>query len=49
MAVDADYDITEALSRWRVDTAVVRERMCQAPTPRELERWHGFPLGLTPK
>jgi len=46
MAVDASNDLEEALSRWQIDTAVVRERMYRAPTPRERERWHALWLAL---
>jgi hypothetical protein len=40
MAVDAGHEREEALSRWQLDAAAVRERMYRAPTPRERERWH---------
>jgi transposase len=46
MAVDTDNDLEEALSRWQIDTARVRERMYRAPTPRERERWHALWLAL---
>ena len=42
MAVDADNDLKEALSRWQLDVAAVRERLYRAPTPRERERWHAL-------
>jgi transposase len=34
--------ITAALARWGLDAAAVRERVYQAPTPRERERWHAL-------
>lgn len=46
MAVDAGNELEEALSRWQVDAAAVRERMYRAPTPRERERWHALWLAL---
>ena len=46
MAVDAGHELEEALSRWQVDAAAVRERMYRAPTPRERERWHALWLAL---
>jgi hypothetical protein len=46
MAVDASNDLEEALNRWQIDTATVRERMYRAPTPRERERWHALWLAL---
>ncbi len=39
-------DLAEALQRWHVDTATVREQMYRAPTPRERERWHAVWLAL---
>jgi transposase len=42
MAVDADNDFKEGLSRWHLDAAAVRERLYRAPTPRERERWHAL-------
>jgi len=30
------------LERWKLDVSQVRERMYQAPTPRERERWHAL-------
>ena len=42
MAVDVSSDLEEALSRWQIDAAAVRERMYRAPTPRERERWHAL-------
>jgi Homeodomain-like domain len=46
MAVDERSDLEEALSRWQLDAAAVRERLYQAPTPRERERWHALWLAL---
>lgn len=46
MAVDAGTELEEALSRWQVDAAAVRERLYRAPTPRERERWHALWLAL---
>jgi Homeodomain-like domain len=46
MAVDASNELGEALSRWQLDAAAVRERMYRAPTPRERERWHALWLAL---
>ena len=46
MVVDARSDLAEALSRWQIDAAAVRERMYRAPTPRERERWHALWLTL---
>jgi hypothetical protein len=40
MAGYAGNELEEALSRWQLDAAAVRERMYRAPTPRERERWH---------
>jgi transposase len=34
--------ITAALARWELDAVAVRERVYQAPTPRERERWHAL-------
>lgn len=42
MRVDAGTKLGEALRRWHVDAATVRERMYRAPTPRERERWHAL-------
>jgi anti-sigma-K factor RskA len=42
MAVDAGNELKEALSRWELDVAAVRERLYRAPTPRERERWHAL-------
>jgi transposase len=33
-------DIADALARWQMDEAAVRQRMYRSPTPRERERWH---------
>jgi anti-sigma-K factor RskA len=46
MAANEKDGLEEALSRWQVDTAAVRERMYHAPTPRERERWHALWLAL---
>jgi anti-sigma-K factor RskA len=46
MAVYAGNELEEALRRWQVDAAAVRERMYQAPTPHERERWHALWLAL---
>lgn len=46
MAANEKDGLEEALSRWQVDTATVRERMYRAPTPRERERWHALWLAL---
>src|SRR2546430_16698397 len=46
MAVDERSELEEALSRWQLDAAAVRERMYRAPTPRERERWHALWLAL---
>jgi transposase len=46
MAGHTDNELKEALSRWQVDAALVRERMYRAPTPRERERWHALWLAL---
>src|SRR3989440_11252685 len=46
MAVDAGNELEEALRRWQLDAAAVRERMYRAPTPRERERWHALWLAL---
>lgn len=46
MAVDIHSDLVEALSRWQIETVIVRERMYRAPTPRERERWHALWLAL---
>ena len=46
MAVDAGNEREEALRRWQLDAAAVRERMYRAPTPRERERWHALWLAL---
>ena len=40
MAGTTQHDLEEALRRWQVDAAAVREQMYRAPTPRERERWH---------
>ena len=46
MAVNAGNELEEALSRWQLDAAAVRERMYRAPTPHERERWHALCLAL---
>lgn len=46
MAVSAGNDLEGVLGRWGLDAAGVRERMYQAPTARERERWHAVWLGL---
>ena len=33
-------DLQDALTRWHLEAHQVRERLYQAPTPRERERWH---------
>ena len=35
-------DILDALGHWGLEMHQVRERMYQAPTPRERERWHAL-------
>jgi len=42
MAGQADRELEEALRRWQLDVAAVRERLYRAPTPRERERWHAL-------
>lgn len=42
MAGHADHELEEALKRWQLDVAAVRERLYRAPTPRERERWHAL-------
>jgi len=46
MAVDERSDLEEALSRWQLGVAAVRERLNRVPTPRERERWHALWLAL---
>jgi hypothetical protein len=46
MAVETDNELREALGRWQLDVAAVREQMYRAPTPRERERWHALWLAL---
>ena len=46
MAGHTGNDLAEALRRWQVDTALGREQMYRAPTPRERERWHALWLAL---
>jgi hypothetical protein len=46
MAENERSELEEALSRWQLDAAAVRERLYQAPTPRERERWHALWLAL---
>ena len=46
MAAYAGNELEEALSRWHIDAAAVRERMYRAPTPRERERGHALWLVL---
>jgi len=46
MAGTTQHDLEEALRRWQVDAAAVREQMYRAPTPRERERWHAVWLAL---
>src|SRR5437588_9965646 len=46
MAVDERSDLEEALSRWQLDAAAVREQLYRAPTARERERWHALWLAL---
>jgi hypothetical protein len=46
MAIHASNELEEALSRWQLDAAAVRERMYRAPTRRERERWHALWLAL---
>ena len=45
MAADEQRELEEALSRWQLDAAAVRERLYRAPTPPERERWHDAPEG----
>ena len=35
-------ELANALERWKLDLAAVRELMYRAPTPRERERWHAL-------
>ncbi len=35
-------DVINMLKEWNLDINAVRERMYQAPTPRERERWHAL-------
>jgi anti-sigma-K factor RskA len=46
MAVATGNERKEALGQWQLDAAAVRERMYQAPTARERERWHALWLAL---
>ena len=46
MAAMQQQDLAEALRRWQVDDAAVREQLYRAPTPRERERWHAVWLAL---
>ena len=46
MAVNTYNELEEALSRWQVDAAAVRERIYRAPTSRERERWDALWLAL---
>jgi anti-sigma-K factor RskA len=46
MAAYAGNELEEALSRWQIDAAAVRERLYRAPTPRERERGHALWLVL---
>lgn len=46
MAVQAGSDLEEALSRWQVDAAAIREGMYRATTARERERWHALWLAV---
>jgi hypothetical protein len=46
MAGHTSHELEEAVSRWQIDAALVRERMYCAPTPRERERWHALWLVL---
>jgi hypothetical protein len=46
MAASTDENLAEALQRWLIDAAMVREHMYRAPTPRERERWHAVWLTL---
>src|SRR5919197_3814779 len=46
MAANEKGELEEALSRWQLDTATVRQRMYRAPTPRARERWHAVWLAL---
>lgn len=32
----------DVLERWQLELREVREQLCQAPTPRERERWHAL-------
>jgi len=42
MAGHTTPELEEALKRWELDRAAVRERLYRAPTPRERERWHAL-------
>jgi hypothetical protein len=46
MAGYTGHELEEALSRWQLDAAAVRERLYRTPTPRERERWHALWLAL---
>jgi transposase len=46
MVVQAGSELEEALSRWQLDAAAVREGMYRAATARERERWHALWLAL---
>lgn len=46
MAVAPNDELEEALRRWQLDHAAVRELLYRAPTPRERERWHALWLAL---
>jgi transposase len=35
-------DLAPILTRWQLDTKIVREHMYRAATPRERERWHAI-------
>ena len=35
-------ELANALERWKLDPAAVRDRMYRAPMPRERERWHAL-------
>lgn len=46
MAVAPSEELEEAVKRWQLDEAAVREQVYRAPTPRERERWHALWLAL---
>jgi transposase len=34
--------VAAALARWKLDTAILRDRVYRAANPRERERWHAL-------